>query len=104
MFEECLLNNSCTVVFIADLMMFFSCAADGDDFVNISELCKVCFTVQGHFSLFFRTVLASQKELVLASLNGKVQLEHAYTFPPQLSKFPHLIWLTGMGELRGSDP
>ena len=51
-------------------------------------------TIFGRFS--------DRKELILASLNGKVQ-GGVYIFPATTLQIPAL-WPTGAGELSGSDP
>ena len=51
---------------------------------------------------FHLSFLASRKELVLASLNGKSKAR-AYVFPATTLQIPAL-WPTGAGELSGSDP
>ena len=51
---------------------------------------------------FHLSVLAGRKELVLISLNGKVQGARVH-FPATTLQIPAL-WPTGAGELSGPDP
>ena len=53
-----------------------------------------------HRSLSICFILAGRNELVLASLNGKVQGVHVH-FSRHSSP---ALWPTGVGELSGSDP